>query len=380
MKKRILVLGAGYAGIMAVNRLAKIDKHLDITLINERDEFVERIRNHEKLNPRPYKKYKITDLIPNNVNFVEDKISNWNPDSSTIQLTNDKSEWKYDGLIYALGSTKTNTMNPWLGIQTLTQTMETSQVLSEKQIQSVWILGGGLTGIELATELKESNKEISVGIIEQGKFAHQFSKKGQTYIRNFFQKNHIQIIEGAKLIEHQNNEITFGNGTKVSYDLLIKTTGFLCSDLAKEAGIDTNEKNQIYVNEYLQIPKYQNVFVAGDAVYLPGSALRMGCVTAMPMGVYAAETVMKSLNGKKVYPFKFGFAGRCVSLGRKNGLIQMTNAYDKPKDLIFTGKLGAIIKELVCKYTMLSIKLEKSLPIRSYFWPKQDLMKIEKEI
>jgi NADH:ubiquinone reductase (H+-translocating) len=371
MKKKIIVLGAGYAGLMAVNRLAKLNQNYKILLINESDTFVERIRNHEFAAGLEVPQHKVNNLIPNQVELLVDRVESLDPKSKIIQLASDKKKHNYDYLIYALGSTsEANSNNKSLAVNTRWKASELRKSLKGKQAGNLWILGAGLTGIELATEIKESYPELKVGLIDKNLFANDFSSQARNYLLKTFQKMDIDFLENENFEIHENSIFLSKSKTKLQADLIVQSFGFQCCDLGSKSDLKVNAKNQILVDASLQVAEYPEIFVAGDSAYVQGSHLRMGCVTAMPMGVHVAEMVHRSAKGLPVKDFSFGFAGRCVSLGRKQGLIQMTNTRDEPNSIIITGRLGAIIKEFVCKYTLFSICLEKYFSFRTYFWPK----------
>jgi NADH:ubiquinone reductase (H+-translocating) len=374
MKTKILVLGAGYAGIMAVNRLVKQNENIKITLINESETFVERIRNHERAVGNLKQDKKIQDLIPSSVQFIKAKIKSILPLSKEIEISNSNERISYDYLFYTLGSTKIqNKMNCEYGINTKEESNNLEAIIRKKETGKIWILGGGLTGIELATEIKESYPNWAIGILEKGLFAESFSKKGQDYIRSVFQEMKIEIIENKEFHSFQENKIILKDGNTLECDFFIKSFGLIGSEIGKKAGLKVNNKNQIYVNEYLRVNEFPEIFVAGDSAFLAGSPLRMGCVTAMPMGVYIADTLTMLLKNETPPTFKFKFTGRCVSLGRKKGIIQMVNADDSPIERIIKGKKAAFIKELVCKFTMLAMKSENKIPFRVYNWPKSEI-------
>jgi hypothetical protein len=93
----------------------------------------------------------------------------------------------------------------------------------------------------------------------------------------------------------------------------------------------------------------------------------MSCALALPMGGYVADL----LSGATDEPFRFGFAVQCISLGRKDGIIDFVNADDTPRGIAITGHAGAWVKELVCRYTVMSLRLETRG--FHYSWPKAEL-------
>ena len=59
---------------------------------------------------------------------------------------------------------------------------------------------------------------------------------------------------------------------------------------------------------------------------------------------------------------RFSFVARCISLGRHDALVQRVNADDAPREQIFTGRFGALVKEAICRYTVWSLYTERRLP------------------
>jgi|JI8StandDraft_1071087.scaffolds.fasta_scaffold00316_28 NADH dehydrogenase len=373
MKRKVLVLGGGYAGLLACNRLAKLDKNIEIILVNDGSLFVERIRNHEMATGKKRREFLIPDLLHKRVQFMESRVIKIDPNRSEVEIENTEQKLKYDVLIYALGSTLPPLSSKLPNVITKESSESLLQVPKIKEVGSVWVMGGGLTGIELVAEWKESFPKWKVGIVSRGRFASSFSLKGQDYLRKIFKQMQIEIQEETEVSSSSHEKIHFKNGSYSDCQLLIDATGFFSSKVATLSGFRTNEKNQIFVNKFLQVPDFPNVFVAGDACYMENTFLRMGCVTALPLGIHAAENVYKYLKNQDLDAFRFSFMGRNVSLGRKNGLIQLTNVKDDPREKILTGRVGAIFKELICRYTLLSIRLEKWLPFRTYMWPKSKI-------
>ncbi|TGK47974.1 NADH-quinone oxidoreductase subunit D [Leptospira kanakyensis] len=376
MKPKILILGAGYAGIIAANRLDKQVKDVEIILISESSGFQERIRFHEIASAGQKKERNIRDLLRTNVSFLQTKVTGIFPKEKRIQVEGSNQKINYDYLVITLGSSGIRQMNP--NENSIQSNGAVSEFLKKKdhsKIQNLCIVGSGLTGIEMATEWKHFYPKSKVTIVDKNPFASSFSKQGRDYIKNFFVENNIQILDQMNIKGIEENEIRFENKTKLSFDCIVNCTGFQSPNLLKESGFKTNSQNQIYVDAFLRSFEFPEVFVAGDSAYLENSILRMGCVTALPMGAYVADHLANLISGKNLSPFSFQFFGRCVSLGRKVGMIQLTEGNDKPKEQIIKGKWGAIVKEMVCKFTILSLVLEKKLPFRFYFWPKGNPIK-----
>jgi hypothetical protein len=63
-----------------------------------------------------------------------------------------------------------------------------------------------------------------------------------------------------------------------------------------------------------------------------------------------------------VRPISVGFLLRCVSLGRRRGLIQFVHADDEPRAAAFAGRAAALVKETVCRYTLTMLVKERTTP------------------
>lgn len=369
---QIVILGGGYAGVSAALRIHKLKLNCSVTLVNESEWFVERIRNHEWSSGKIPKKIQMTSLLPKSTKFIEARATKIDPYNNSLELhgKDGKENLKYDYLIYALGSTTVQKIHESVySVSTAQESERLRKAVKNQPRAKVWVLGGGLTGIEIATELKETHPDLKVGLIDKKELGHGFSNAAKKYLRHVFTKMDIDVVEITLVSKIQEGKILLENTLSLSSDIAVQAFGFQCSPLGKDAGLPTNSKNQIIVDERLRPKGFSNIICAGDSVSRPNTSLRMGCATAMPMGTYAAEQLHQILKGKSVDAFCFSFVARCVSLGRRNGMIQFVDENDRATDKVWTNKLGALTKELVCKGTTLVFRLEKQFPFRIYTWP-----------
>jgi NADH dehydrogenase FAD-containing subunit len=117
---------------------------------------------------------------------------------------------------------------------------------------------------------------------------------------------------------------------------------------------------------------HPEIFAVGDSSVFEdyvGLNMRMACATAMPMAAHAVDNLITMQNGNTPKPFAFGYVLRCISLGRRDGLVQFVEPDDTPKERIITGRLGAFIKELIVVSTIVMPHWERRLP-GLYFWVK----------
>ena len=95
----------------------------------------------------------------------------------------------------------------------------------------------------------------------------------------------------------------------------------------------------------------------------------MSCQAAGPLGAQAANTVLSRIAGTEPAVIDQAFVGSCISLGRRAATIQLARKDDTAVNFYIGGRLGASIKEAVCKGTLWGIRREARKP-GSTFWLK----------
>ncbi len=106
------------------------------------------------------------------------------------------------------------------------------------------------------------------------------------------------------------------------------------------------------MDETLRYPHDPRIVGAGDAVVTPdgvGAHLRMSCAAALPLGGHAAQTVLHLIRGEEPAPISIGFLLQCLSLGRKDGHIQLVRPDDSARAGRLTGRSAAWVKERICR-------------------------------
>lgn len=380
----VVILGAGYAGLLSAFRLAGKNKaqQMRITLVNGADHFVERIRLHQLAAGQPQPKRPLADMLKGTgVAFVQGWVTEIRPYANEVQVQTAAgvTQLHYDYLIYALGSTiDTNLIRGVADYAYSLANEESSLALQARLAQlkpngRVLVIGGGLTGIELTTEIAESYPQLDVSLVTSGRLGENLSAKAEAHLLSVFKKLDITLVDQTPIAEMTAAEAHTADGRTISFDVCIWAGAFTVPPLAREAGLLVNTQGQIRVDGYLRAANYPNIYAVGDAA---ATGLRMACATAMPQGAYAAGHLVARLNQQTIKPFGFAYALRCISLGRKNALVQFVHKDDTVKETIAGGWLAARIKEMICRYTIWGLKLEKWLA-GSYWWPEARLAELE---
>jgi len=379
-KQKVVILGGGYAGVNSALRLRLRNKNVEITLINNRDRFVERIRNHEHALGIQKQKILLREVLGESINFQVGYAEKIDPISKSVLIRTESGQIliPYGILVYALGSGEVRENKNLHSINSREGAEKLRMELLQKEDFGIVVVGAGVTGIELATELREKFPERNITLVGKNPLGSHLnlSSKAKEYLH--------QVLSEMKIgFETRNldlfNDLDFLVEMNRSKNLVVDCTGFLSPTLAKESGLICDEKNRVVVNESLQAEGHSDIFVAGDsASYKFGieSIQYSGCATAMPMGTFAGECIAKILQGADLEHFNCGFIFRCISLGRKKGVIQFLNKDSgQPNDKILTGRVAAIFKENVCRLTVVLPMLEKKTGLPIFSWRKTQIMK-----
>ncbi|WP_141731370.1 NAD(P)/FAD-dependent oxidoreductase [Oligoflexus tunisiensis] len=380
MKPQIVIAGGGYAGLFAAARLRKYSG-MKVTLIDANEHFVQRVRLHEYLAGRSVERLAYRDLLePHGMDFVQGRIQSIQPDQQTLVLDSPEGSriLHYDWLLYALGSRTQRSQNiPGLLEHAFTLDAGPALDRAREVLQTlpagspVVVMGAGLTGLESATEIKEIHPHLDVTLVDAGRAFTGYTPKAEQEIRRVLKKLNIHLHENKTIARVTVDRLGFTDQSEIPCALAINCLGFEVPSLARDSGIRTAKNGQIQVDPYLRSLSHPRILALGDAAELDSSstaAQRMSCASACPMGTYAADLLHRLQSGKKLITFRFGFTGRCISLGRRAGILQFVNAKDQPLQRFFRGRLAAWIKEMVCLGTVKVPLWELRWGVALYRW------------
>ena len=337
MQEHIVIIGGGYGGVIAAARIAR--RGVAVTLVDAREGMIERIRLHQVVAGEDIPPVSYRHLFRNlPVNVVRARVTGIDREARRV-LTTD-GPIAYDKLVYALGS-DTPLGNP----------LEIRERL--KTAKTMTVVGGGLTGIELASEVAERHPEVAVTLIDAGRIGRGLSARALRHLRAWFAEHHVTVVENHRVAAD----------ARLAADVVVWTTSFTMSPIARDAGLRVNEKGQLVVDEHLRSSD-PSIYAVGDAAFVPKR--RMSCALALPMGAYVADL----LTGATEAPFRMGFAIQCISLGRNDGIIQFVHSDDTPREKALTGRPAAWVKELVCRHTVTSLRMETRGV--HYHWPQPE--------
>ncbi|MFF1817526.1 NAD(P)/FAD-dependent oxidoreductase [Kribbella sp. NPDC058245] len=359
MKPHIVVLGAGYSGMIAAKLAARrTDGH--VTLVNARDTFVERVRMHELASGKALPSRPIGQLVKGTgIEFVVDRVVHIDAERRVVTLSG--REVAYDVLIYALGSRADLDSVPGVGEYAYTVADVASAGRLRDRLRSegsIAVVGGGLTGLEAVTEIAESYPGRKVQLVTAGALGGALSQRGRRHLHKVFDRLGIVKVEQARVVAVDASGLQLADGGRVDADVVVRTTGFEVSDIARKAGFAVDDNGRMLVDQTLRSVSHPEVTAIGDsAVVRPEGQdeLRMACATGIPMAGHAVRALTDRLNGREPRGLKFRYFNQCISLGRRDGVIQFVRADDSPVEAVLTGRLAAKYKASIVSgafYTM----------------------------
>ena len=371
-EQRIVILGAGFAGMMTALRLSRrLPKDGPaITLASASDLFVERTRLHQVATAQNPKTYRIGDMLRGTrVQFVRGGATSIQADQKllTIETESGSQAIRYDTLVYALGSRPDTQRFPGIaqafvldasGARRLAETLPT---IAAKRGQ-VLVIGGGLTGIEAATEIAESFPSARVALATRHTLGDGLSAPGAAHVRTVFERLGIQVHNSQTIVRIENGAAITASGQRLGFETCVNCAGFVASSLARDAGLAATPVGQLEIDAYMRSTSQPDIYGAGDAAAFEPAAhmsLRMACATAMPMAIQTADNLVARYTGQMPQPFAFGYVIRCISLGRRDALVQFVDARDKPEARILTGRLASATKEFILRYVTVSLAAER---------------------
>jgi NADH dehydrogenase len=369
---KVVVIGGGYSGTLAANHL-RMRGDIDITLVNPRPKFVERIRLHQFVAGNYDATVDYGTLLGDGIKLVVDTATRIDTANRTVELAT-RPALDYDYVIYAVGSTGAvpasvpGAVEFAYPIAELEQAQRLRAVIDDLHPDApVTVVGAGLTGIEAATELAEQGHKVT--LVCGGQLGSYLSEPGRRSVAKVLARLGVVVLETDVVSEVRPDAVVFADGAVRPSAVTIWTAGFGVPDLAANSGLHTDAMGRLLTDETLTSVDDPRIVAAGDCASPSGVPLRMSCQAASPLGAQAANTVLSRVAGTAPAVIDQAFTGACISLGRKSGTLQFAHKDDTAVNVYFSGRLVASVKEAVCKGTLWALRREAAKP-GSAFWFK----------
>jgi NADH dehydrogenase len=374
-KPKVVILGAGYGGIVTAIRLQKQIRadEMDITLVNKHDYHYITTHLHMPAAGTDHHenaRVAIEELIDERkIHFVKSTVQQILPEEKKVVLAEEV--LSYDYLVVGLGSeTETfgipglrenamsiNSINSVRFIRQHTQYMFAKYKLNSqhKEYLTFVVGGAGFTGTEFVGELADRipvlcrtydvdpnlvqiiNVEASPSALPPG-LPNDLVEYGMEVMR----RKGVQYKLSTAIKSCAPDGVLLGDGQFIRSGTIIWSGGVRGNALLQQAGFDV-QRGRVKVDDYLRSLQYPEVFITGDCsiVMSPeGTPYPANAQIAVQQGYNTARNLIYTLRGKPLRSFAFDYKGTVASLGRGDavGILKVKKV---------KGKFAALLKKVI---------------------------------
>lgn len=361
--KKIVLLGAGYGGILTAKKLAKKFKkreEVTITIIDKKPYHTMLTELHEVAAGRvPEDAIKINlkkIFAGRNVDVVLDSIDNI--DFKQNKLIGSNATYSYDYLVLGTGSkpaffgtkgAQENCLTLWSYedavkvkehiLNKFREATKETNTVKRATMLSFIIVGCGFTGIEMVGELGEWKKtlckdfnidenEVKIYAMDMApKILPLLDDKLIAKAERRLKKLGIEIVTNSSIVEVQKDCVCIKDKGNIKSETIIWAAGVEGSDIMNEVEIDKKGRNRVTCNDKLQSVEYKNVFVVGDNIFYIPEGQERPVPQMVENAEHSADTVshnvIASIIGGEMESYKPSFHGVMVCIGGRYGVAQV---------------------------------------------------------
>jgi len=401
-EQKIVVLGAGYGGLRATQRLSDLlgkQESYKLTLINKHNFHMFMTQLHETAAGSS----DVGDLmVPldevlegRNVEFIKGWVTKINLADRNVLVNHDTLKVPltvpFSYLIIALGSEP-----EYFNIEGLKEhSMSLRSLYSARDIYrrvkgilkrasaeppgelrsrmlTFVIGGGGLTGVEFAGELAEQLRntaeqysirpeEYKIIIVEGAKeLLPGLPTELAQYARQTLEELGVEVMTGELIKKVTQDTIQLASGKEIHFFTLIWSGGVRGNKVLAASGLKTESRGRVPVNQYLQYVDDTRVYVVGDSGFSKDPKTDKPVLptaqAALQQGELAAYNIYADITGQEKKIYFPSVIGTLISIGRRRGIGQV-------KSFRLKGTTAAWLKELIpikYRYSMGGLKMVSS--------------------
>ncbi|MEG1482311.1 FAD-dependent oxidoreductase [Clostridium sp.] len=387
MTTKIVILGAGYAGVHAAKKLSKKYKkndEVEITLIDKNPYHTLMTELHEVAGgrvPEESVKIELSRIFHRTkVNVVVDYIENVDSENNVVKTK--QGEFQYDYLIIGTGSepaffgvpgVKENGFTLWSLEDALKIKAHIKDRVKEasyernaeirKRMLTFVVAGSGFTGIEMAGELLEwkttlareyrvDEKEINILVVEaMSTILNMLDRKQADKAEKYMKKHGVEILKDSPIVEVTKNTIKLKSGKVIPTETLIWTCGVQANQDLNEIGLEKGRAGRYTANKYMQADGKENIYVVGDISYVEeeqGKGNPQIVEAAEQTAVTAVKNIIASMENKEKVEFKSNYHGFMVSIGGRYAVANLMG-------MKLSGFFAMVMKHLINMVYLFSV-------------------------
>ncbi|MYL30174.1 SidA/IucD/PvdA family monooxygenase [Halobacillus halophilus] len=341
--KRVVILGGGYGGMNALHGLLDgVRDDVHITVIDRNPYHSLKTEFYTIAAGTESDRHARVDFPEHEqVDYVFDEIENIDVEAEHIRVKGGLEPVPYDYLLIGLGCE--DNYHGIEGAQTFTESVQTFSkarsagyaINNLGAYGKITVVGAGLSGIEVASEVRESRPDLNIRLLDRGSSVLKaFDSKIQEYVEKWFNDNDVEVIHHAN-VEYVEKDGVCNNGLCYINDVTVWTAGVRPNFLVRELPFEKDDQEKVIINDFYQVPTHQNVYVVGDCAsseYSPSAQL------AGQQGEKVADVLRAVLQDRvPERPGDVKLKGSLGSLGKNDGF---GNMLQKP----MTGVLPRLAK------------------------------------
>lgn len=222
-------------------------------------------------------------------------------------------------------------------IQSIDQARETYRRLNNLTAgTTVCIVGAGLSGVELASELRESRPDLKIKLFDRGKvILSSFPERLSKYVQNWFEDHGVEVVNGANITKVEPNCV-YNHDEPIESDVTVWTAGIQPNRIVREMNVEKDRQGRVVLTKYHHLPQDEHVFVVGDCASLPHAP---SAQLAEAQAEQIVQVLLKKWRNEplpdEMPPFKL--KGVLGSLGKKSGFGMLG-------DRALTGRVPRLLK------------------------------------
>ncbi|OLP63498.1 NADH dehydrogenase-like protein [Bacillus pumilus] len=204
-------------------------------------------------------------------------------------------------------------------IQTIDQSRHTSNKLNNLSAgATVGIVGAGLSGVELASELRESRSDLNIILFDRGELIlSSFPNRLSLYVQKWFEENDVQIINCANITKVE-EDMVYNHDEAIEADVIVWTAGVQPSKVVRDMDVEKDAQGRVILTPHHNIPEDEHVYVVGDCASLPHAPSAQLAEAQAEQIVQTLQKRWKNEPLPEAYP-QFKLKGVLGSLGKKSG-------------------------------------------------------------
>jgi NADH dehydrogenase len=358
---RVLVLGGGFAGIGAAQKLRKSDA--EVVVVDKHDYHTFQPLLYQVatgLLEQPAVGHPIRDLFhkQDNVRVHQDEVTAIDQESRRVEFA-ELDPLAYDYLVLGLGAEvnffgvagaaehafplytlpdavrlKDHVLETW-------EKADRRRELVDDGALNVVVVGGGPTGVETAGALAELYNGVftkdypdvpegaaTITLVEAGpEIFPMFKPDIREYTVDALEKRGVEVKTGDVVESIAPTRVKLKSGTELKAHTLVWGAGLQGNALVQSLGLELERGNRIGVDGELRIPSHPEVYGVGDVAAITDGKTQqvlpqLGSV-ALQSGEHAGKTIASRIAGKETKPFKYHDKGTMAAIGRGSAVVQM---------------------------------------------------------